>query len=252
MMGSTKLSLSRARLIRALHRGKGRRQEGAYLAEGLRLLDELARSDASPRFLFATDRHAPWLLERFPGVDLFIIDDDAPSLFATENAQGAGAVIDMSDPPSLAESAGRPGPLIYLDALADPGNVGTILRTAEWFGFRTILFGQGSVDPYNPKVVRSSMGSIFRMELLEDISHQDVLDLGRSVFALDAGGPHVLGQSILPSDAVYVVGGEAHGVSPVLRSHADLLTIPGSGGVESLNAAIAASILLYELSRASR
>jgi TrmH family RNA methyltransferase len=244
-----RLSQGRAKLVRSLHRGKGRRQEGAYLAEGLRLLDELAGSPARVRFLFGTAKHWEWLAGRFPGEEIGTIGDDDDALFATEHAQGVGAVVEMPEPADPRAMAAAPGPLVYLDALADPGNVGTILRTAEWFGLRRVLFGPGSVDPYNPKVVRSSMGAIFRMELAGDVGADALRDLDRPIFALDAGGTHVLGRSPLPENAIYIVGGEAHGVSPEIMKIAELLTIRGRGEGESLNAAVAGSILFYELSR---
>ncbi|MDB5034844.1 MAG: rRNA methylase [Chlorobi bacterium] len=244
------LSLSRAKLIRSLHRGKGRARERAYLAEGKRLLEELSQSPARVRFLFGTEEESGWLARHFPGASISVAEEPG-ALFATEQAQGVGAIVDMPDAVMLDDLAGRGGPILFLDGLADPGNVGTILRTAEWFGLGGVLFGRGSIDPFNPKVVRSSMGAIFRLPVVEEITPHDIITLGLPLFALDAHGARVLGRELLPRRGVYIIGGEAHGVSPDLLERAEPIAIMGSGRGESLNAAIATAILLYELHRGS-
>jgi len=247
------LSRSRKTLVRSLHRRKGRVEEGAYLAEGERLLGELAKSPRGLRFVFATEDYAGRLARMFPGVECCVVDGDGGDLFATENAQGVGAVVDIPLPTSLADLAAAGAPVIYLDGIADPGNAGTILRTAEWFGVAGVAFGTGSVDPYNPKVVRASMGAIFHAPIAADVSPADIAacaaGLGVPVIALEAGGTELLGEIVLPRRAIYVVGSEAHGISAEIRANARPVAIGGLGSVESLNAAIAAAILLYEIFR---
>jgi TrmH family RNA methyltransferase len=245
------LSRAKKTLIRSLHRRKGRQEEGLYLAEGERLLTELAKNPAGARFLFATSDRAEWLASLIPDADCFLIDDADAALFATEQAQGVGAVVEMPALTTLSQLATSRRALLYLDGIADPGNAGTILRTAEWFGVDGIIFGGGSVDPFNPKAVRATMGAIFHVAMACDAEPEDVMALGLPVIALDAGGREQLGAAMLPERAIYVVGSEAHGISPGIRAGARLVSIGGSGKVESLNAAIAAAILLYEISRSS-
>ncbi|MEO5930988.1 MAG: RNA methyltransferase [Candidatus Kapaibacterium sp.] len=242
------LSLSRAKLIRLLHRGKGRSRERAYLAEGKRLLEELSQSPARVRFLFGVEEAAGWLARHFPEESISVVDEPG-ALFATEQAQGVGAIVEMPDAITPHDLVERGGPILFLDGLADPGNVGTILRTAEWFGVGGVMFGRGSIDPFNPKVVRASMGAIFRLPVIEEITPHDIITLGLPLFALDAHGTSLLGREALPERGVYVIGGEAHGVSPELLERAEPIAIMGSGRGESLNAAIATAILLYELRR---
>jgi TrmH family RNA methyltransferase len=243
------LSIARTKLVRALHRKKERQAERAFLAEGERLLDELARHAAQIRFLFGVDERLPWLAERFPDAPIYRIGPRAEDLFATDSPQGIGAVVTVPEAPTLDDLLAEPGPVLFLDALADPGNVGTIIRTAVWFGLDRIALGRGCVDAYNPKVVRGTMGGIFTARIAEQVTYDEVIDAGRTVVALDGGGPERLGEIVLPRDAIFAIGSEAHGVAAELAAASRLVRIPGAGEVESLNAAIAAGILCYELSR---
>jgi TrmH family RNA methyltransferase len=246
---SIPLSNARASLIRSLHRNKGRAAEGAFLAEGERLLSELPREDGPPRWFFAVEERIEWIEERFPDAEIHVVGRNESKLFATDNAQGVGAVVEMLPPPSLRTLAASDRPLLLLDALADPGNVGTIIRTAEWFGIGGVLLGAGSVDLYNPKTVRATMGAIFRMPVVENLEPADALGLERPLYALDASASDVLGTITLPHNGVYVIGGEAHGIKGELLAVSSAVAIRGAGRIESLNAAIAASILCYELTR---
>ncbi|HVZ41750.1 MAG TPA: RNA methyltransferase [Candidatus Kapabacteria bacterium] len=236
-------------MIRSLHRRKGREAERAYLAEGERLLDELAADSGALRFLFCHADRLEWLLSRFPGAECCVMESADSGLFGTENAQGVGAVVTMPEPVSARAIADAGGPLLYLDRIADPGNLGTIIRTAEWFGLRGLLLGAGCADPFNPKVVRSTMGAIFRLPIADRVPLETVLELGRPLVALDAGGGDTLGSAPLPRNALYVVGSEAHGVDAALAERGRRLAIAGGERGESLNAAVAAAILLYELRR---
>lgn len=248
MIAISKLSQARAALVRSLHRKKGRMEESAYLAEGERLLEELVADPSRVRFLFGVAERLEWLQQRFSNIPVFAVGNREASLFATENAQGVGAVISIPEPVPVEQIIAIDSPVLYLDHLADPGNLGTILRTAEWFGIQGVLLGEGTVDPYNPKTVRSSMGAVFRLPFAGEISVGTLLDTGLPLLALDGAGEDVLGRASLPRRAIYIVGSEAHGLSPEIRRNARLIAIAGSGNGESLNAAIAAAILMYQVS----
>lgn len=244
------LSLSLAALVRSLHSRKGRVEEGSFLAEGRRLVAELPASPASVRFLFASEEAAGNLPDGLEEVPLYIIPSKSSRLFATDNAQGIGAVVEIPEAAGFDQAVTGTGPLLYLDRMADPGNFGTILRTADWFAHRSILLSPGCVDPYNPKSVRSTMGAIFRMELVLEVRTEELVGSGRPLVALDTGGKDQLGdKGTLPKDGIFVIGGEAHGVSEELLGHARSVSIERLGGGESLNAAVAAGILLYALGR---
>jgi TrmH family RNA methyltransferase len=223
-------------------------KEGAYLAEGERLLREIPADFRGVRFLFGLSENVEWLADQFPELPVFVAGRDG-GLFATEHSQGVAAVVDIPVPPSLDELAASGEPLLMLDRIADPGNAGTIIRSADWFGLGGVLLGQESVDLYNPKTVRATMGAIFRMPAIEEVAIADLVALGRPLIALDAGSDLYLESAELPSDGIYVIGGEAHGLSPNIIEASRMVSIRGAGQGESLNAAIAGSILCYELAR---
>jgi TrmH family RNA methyltransferase len=244
------LSQSRGTLIRSLHRKKGRTLEQAFLAEGERLLSELAADAGSVRWFFAEPDRVEWIEQRFPDAEILVVERGMRGLFATEHAQGIGAVIDIGPALSLRDLTATGGRFLLLDALADPGNVGTILRTADWFALDGVLLGAGCVDLYNPKVVRSTMGAIFRLPVVEEVTVQHVQEIELPIVALDGSASEMLGGIRLPEQGVFVIGNEAHGVAPEWLAVSRAVAIRGGGtGVESLNAAIAAGILCYELSR---
>lgn len=142
--------------------------------------------------------------------------------------------------------------VVILDAVSDPGNVGTIIRSATWFGCTDVVLGEGCADLYNPKVVRSTAGALARINVLRKRTISDLLsELGqRPIIAATARGgaePDVLREM---STWAMLIGSEAHGLHEDISSRATLsITIPGGHGTESLNAAVAASILLYEARR---
>lgn len=230
-------------------------EHSLFLAEGLRLVNELASYPEQVEFLYALPESLPTIHQTLQERSVYLLEENDADLFATENPQGVGAVVRMREPVSVEHCAAMQKPVLFLDALADPGNAGTILRAADWFGVGAVLFGQGSVDPYNPKVVRATMGATFRLPFREGVSPKDVLSLNRPIYALDAAGETLsgngtlLGERVLPKNGLYVVGNEAHGVSDVWHEHGTLIGIPGSGKGESLNAAMAATVLCWELSR---
>lgn len=198
------------------------------------------------RFLFATPAAEETARRLLPDTPLYAVSDRTRGVFATEHSQGIGAVVDFPRHCDVTQCAAATTPLFHLEAIADPGNLGTIVRTADWFGFAALSLGPGSVDPYNPKAVRATMGSIFRVSLFLGTTYKDLCALERPLIALDAHGADVR-TAQLPRNGVYVVGSEAHGISDDIRSVAALVSITRAGGGESLNAAMAAAFLMYEL-----
>lgn len=138
-----------------------------------------------------------------------------------------------------------------LDAIQDPGNLGTIMRTLDWLNIRNVMLGPGCVDPLNLKSLRSSMGAIFRMNILPVESlHLMPEEMKQRLWLADMEGKE-LGKVDFPSDSLILIGNEANGVSQELRKSIDnKISIPRYGGGESLNASIAASIIAWEMSKA--
>ena len=144
--------------------------------------------------------------------------------------------------------------VVALDGVQDPGNVGTIWRTADAAGFEGILFGAGCADPLSPKVQRSAMGSGFRTPFMTAADLPEALttlrNRGYSVIASDLKGEDFYARRDVGNAFVLIIGSEARGISDEVRSAADMLVkLPMRGGAESLNAAVAAGIMMYELMR---
>jgi len=136
------------------------------------------------------------------------------------------------------------GLTLALDTVQDPGNVGTILRTADWFGIDRIVLGEGCADPFSQKVVNSSKGSLARVRLHQGDLAALLANAGAPVFGCDLDGEDIHGFSA-PSDAVIVIGSEGRGLSPAVRALVSrCITIPSHGAAESLNAALATAVIL--------
>jgi TrmH family RNA methyltransferase len=239
---------------RALVRGSLTR-EGYCLAESFHLLEEALKSGCQVAAVLAAESARSAVqshLRRLAGVRILVLAD---ALFrevsGTESSQGVLALV---RPPHWdLEQLFRGRPLVVvLDGVQDPGNAGAILRVAEAFGASGALFLKGTVDPYNPKAVRASAGSVFRLPLVTGLDAtlaRAALEQHRlDIYAAMPAGQKGLADVDLTRKCAIIIGSEGRGVTAKLRSAALDLRIPTSG-VESLNAAMAAGILLYEAQR---
>lgn len=243
---------------RAVARG-GLTSEGYCVAETFHLLEEALRSECEvPRVLAsesvrsAVEAHVHGL----HGVRLAVLPDGLfQGVSGTETSQG---VIALVRPPawSIGQLFRGNSLVVVLDGLQDPGNAGTICRAAEAFGATGVLFVKGSTSPFNAKTIRASAGSLFRVPFVCGVDgalaraaiQQHKLDVWAGVPAKPGGTARRLDEIDLTRKCALIIGSEAHGVGVELRSAAMDLFIP-TVGVESLNAAVAAGILLYEARR---
>jgi RNA methyltransferase, TrmH family len=233
----------------------GRRtDDGLIVIEGPHLLQEALGGEWGVEQVFFTeaamDRHAQ-LLAAIPREVVAVSQRALSSISSTQTSQGIVALLrpcewcwnDLAVGQTL---------LVVLDGIQDPGNAGTIVRTAEAFGATGVVLLNGSVGVANGKFLRSTAGSIFRVPFLEKISANELFEQtrlhGLRLYALAANGKRSLPDIDLRPGCAWVVGSEGAGVSPELLSRALTVAIPASK-VESLNAAIAASIALFETSR---
>jgi RNA methyltransferase, TrmH family len=253
------LSRREERLLRALSQRRAREEESLFVAEGIRAVEDLAASPLGIRFAVASSsledspRGAALraLLDR-RGVPVRETDDRTlRELAGTDAPQGILAVAEI---PRWTLQDLSPGPdpavLLVLDAIQDPGNLGTLVRTAEALGAAGVVSLPGTVDAWNPKSVRAAMGSSFRLPVVE--SRWDELDpwleaQGVAAAVSVVGAPPVADP---PRRVALVLGNEGAGVSAESLRHADLeIGIPLRGRAESLNVAAAGAILLHELLR---
>lgn len=237
--------------IKKLQQKKYRDQFGHFLVEGEHLVLELQKAAETHQHLrncqlYVTEQYADWK-STFP---LNVISErQMTQLSDTKSPQGIIALAPCIPSASPAEKL-QEQRAIYLHEIQDPGNLGTILRSLAWFGdFRCIL-SPNSVDPFNPKVVRSSMGAIFHVPIELDIGLEQVKNRFSRIACLDMQGSS-LTSSAFKGFECYVFGNEARGIprEKLVELGAQPFTIAGAGLIESLNLATAVNICVYELKR---
>ena len=235
---------------------KERRRERLFVLEGVRLVaDALEHGGTLDLALYAPDQ----LDQTAAGRELRARLEQLPHGYAA-TAQVVASASDTVHPQGVVALArwpavgpGRPGLILVLDAIQDPGNLGTLLRSAEAIGVAEVLCAAGTVDAYSPKVVRAAMGAHFHLAMEQDLGWEAVgerLALVDHVYAADAEAamPYFAADWRQPS--ALIVGNEAHGLSEAARSIATrTIAIPMRGRAESLNAAVAGSVILFEALR---
>jgi TrmH family RNA methyltransferase len=239
---------------RAVARG-GLTREGYCVAETFHLLEEALRSDCEVGAVVAAESAMPAVearVLRLPGLRLIVLADGLfQAVSGTESAQGVMALV---RPPmwTVDRLFGGTALVVVLDGVQDPGNAGAILRASEAFGTSGVIFLKGSVSPHNPKAVRASAGSVFRVPLVTGLDAAPALAALEQhrldVYAGMPSGSKDLGEADLTRPCALIIGSEGGGVSEQLRAGAIGLRIPVAS-VESLNAAMSAGILLYEARR---
>jgi TrmH family RNA methyltransferase len=260
---AVKTARQAVQLARRLGRRKARDAERRFVIEGITFVEEALRSESALDCLVYTAKmlqhRKGWaLLDRVRerGVPAFLVDERLyEDLTATETPQG---VLAVAPQPAWRQSdllQRSSSLLLALDGLQDPGNLGTILRTGDGAGVDGVWLGQGTVDLYNPKVLRATMGSVFRLPAFAGVDLTLLLpELKAEGMQVVAAVPHA-GQSYFQANLkhprlVLLIGNEAHGISRSLADLADqAVSIPLRPEVESLNAAVAAALLIYEVRR---
>jgi TrmH family RNA methyltransferase len=243
----------RVALVHTLRSPKGRHSNGLFAFEGPTLLAQALDAQLQLEALYVT----PVAYEAFGqareaearGVPVFLVDER--SMRKMSDVETPTGVIAVT-PLQLADAAAllaRPGTVLLLADLNDPGNAGTLLRSAEAFGLDRVIFGAAGVDPHHPKVVRAAMGSLLRLSVAV-ASPQSIRTAlqGWEVTGLSASGRPLAGLA-WPSSNLIAVGSERDGLAEWEPLCTRLASIPMSGRAESLNAAVAGSIALYEAAR---
>ena len=245
------LSKAKLRLFRSLHAKKKRYKEGLFLVEGEKVVFEALSSSLHPIGVILREDVVETFDARLAALASCPVwvasEPEFAQLTSLENSEGIVGILPLLEEKEVLELP--PGPGIVLDALQDPGNVGTIFRIADWFGLPQVLLTTGTVDIHNPKTVRASMGAIFRIsigrikdkaQLLEHQPHR--------VWVADMKGESLPSINFSKEDYLWL-GNESNGIDPIFDTLGKVkrVHIPGGGGAESLNVSIAAGILVYEM-----
>jgi TrmH family RNA methyltransferase len=241
-----------------LTQAKYRRQEGLFLAEGGKVVGELLGSGRPLEALLVREGDQPrwvFLLAGAPaGVTVYQLTAGEWDALSQDRApEGVMAVAAIPPPAEPAGWLDGSGPLLLLHQVNNPNNLGALLRTADWFGFSTVLLSEGSVEATNPKVVRTSMGSLFHLTVVEGLDFGEWLPRIRRRFrivgsAVQAGcSPHPCAGPM-----ALLLGNESHGLPEELLALTDeRWRVPGGGTAESLSLPQAAAIMMYECVRAN-
>ena len=252
------ISTKKIKELRSLHQKKFRRKENIFLLEGYRLINQALFANAEITEVWLTQKSSDSIFGKEIIKELenkqiqfsFAPDKIIKQISNSLNDQG---IIALAPIPTYEQYSKLPNTAIYLDGISDPGNMGTILRTAAWFGIKSIFYSINCVDPFNSKVVRAAMGAHFyfsnfesnaRREILNDFQNQGIDILGAQ---LDGKSLETLSK-INFTKWILVLGNEAHGISNEIKPFISTnISIPGIPGMESLNVSIAAGILMHRL-----
>ena len=249
----------KVKLARSLLERRGREKQALCLVEGVRLIEDAMRAGSHPALVFfaGSARLLPGLqsllaiveTEKVPGWEL------APEVFETLSdtvtSQGVIAVL----PIPKTQARANPTLVLVLDRVRDPGNLGTILRSAAAAGVELVMLTRGCADPWSSKTLRAGMGAHFRLFLETKTGWPDIAQRAArmQIWAADAQGDIVYDQVDWMRPSVLIVGGETEGLSPeALDLAAGRLAIPMRNRVDSLNAAMAATVILFEAARQRR
>ena len=249
---------SRLRRARAVRDG---REPGTLFVEGVRLAHELVRSALRPLAIFVleelSEKHASLVadLARDSETEIHRVSPKIyDSITDTENTQGIVVLAEKPKRQNLKAAAAENSLFVYLNKINNPSNLGAVVRTAEAAGHICVITSPGSTDVYSPKALRASMGSVFRVPIFTDVPLAEAVEIARNnnvrVVAADVGANQSYVEADWRGARMLVLGSEAHGLDAKELSLMDeVVLIPMENGVESLNLAVSAGILLFDAKR---
>jgi len=238
---------------------KFRQQEEKFIVEGLKTVEEGLNSSYKCEVVFVT----PAFMDSFPDVIailnkksdrvLELKSVDFQKISDTKSPQGIAAVFNKNYPKKSINDL-KDKLVVLIDNISDPGNLGTIIRTSDWFGVYNILITDQSVEDLNPKVIRATMGSLFHLNIYDEIYENDLANLksnGYQIICADTKGKNIFSYKANKKTLI-TFSNESIGPSEMIKSLADdFITIPGKGRAESLNVSSAASIVIARLTNES-
>jgi len=246
------LSKSQISLLSSLQHKKFRREHGLFIVEGYKSVTEFINSAYQVDTIYHTPSIAPKLLNLSRKINFHEISlNEVQKISSLKTPQEVIGLVKIPIWPVLNYKALEKKFSLVLDSVQDPGNMGTIIRTADWFGIQDIICSEDTVDVYNPKVVQATMGSLARV----NVHYADLLTVLPQI-KLPIFGAMLNGQNMyntpFGTEGLLVMGNEGNGISaPVEQLITSAVTIPRAGNAESLNVAIATAILCSEIKRNS-
>lgn len=244
------LSKSQISFIKSLHQKKYRKENGIFIIEGIKSIIEFLKSDYQIHSIYYTSKISATLPKVSANINLFeVTEAELQKISTLQTPQHILALVHIPSKKEVDSNALQNAFSLVLDDVQDPGNLGTIIRTADWFGIKTIICSENTVEAYNPKTVQSTMGSLCRVNVV-----YTNLDIFLSESNLPIFGALLKGNNIYNTnwgkEGLILLGNEGHGISDELIPKITTpVTIPRFGEAESLNVAVSAAIFCNELCR---
>lgn len=240
------LSKNQIKLIKSLNKKKHRLEHGLFVTEGVKVIKEFLKSSFQLRALYSVAD----IFHVEQGKSHIVQQKELDKITNLKTSQTALAVFEIPKPLHPLEDVKLS---LALDGIRDPGNLGTIIRMCDWFGIEQLICSNDTVDCYNPKVVQATMGSLTRVNIMYTELNSYLTTTSAYTYGAYMEGANVYESELISGSAVIVLGNEANGISSEIQSHIDeRISIPSYGkskGAESLNVAMAGSILLSEFRR---
>jgi len=244
------LSKSQISFIKSLHQKKYRKENGIFIIEGIKSIEEFILSNYQVHSVYYLAQYHSSLTALPANIKLFEVNHaELDKISTLQTPQGILALVHIPKSTTLSISSLNDEFTLVLDGVQDPGNMGTIIRTADWFGFKQIICSHHCVEVYNPKTVQATMGSLSRVNIFYEDLPSILKDVEIPIF-----GAVLDGKSMYKTDwgkeGLVILGNEGQGITPeVMKLINNPVTIPRTGSAESLNVAISAAILCADISR---
>ncbi|TAH25582.1 MAG: RNA methyltransferase [Cytophagales bacterium] len=247
------ISKNNLKYIKSLQLKKFRKEENKFLVEGAKSVLELLNSNFNIHQLLVSETyyHNNEKIIHSKCKEFSICTESEIEYAGSYSSnQSALAVVDMPQPSILLPNQGVSEYILMLDNISDPGNLGTIIRIADWYGISKIIASENTAELYNPKVIAASMGSFIRVNLFYTSLEEYLKNYKTFVYGASLDGKNIYDTKFNPSSGMLLLGSEAHGINNSLYPFIDeLVFIPRFGGAESLNVSVATGIFCDHIKR---
>jgi TrmH family RNA methyltransferase len=244
------LSKSQISFIKSLHQKKYRKESGIFIIEGIKSIIEFINSSYDIHSIYYTTEFTSLLPKNTANIKLFEVNNvELEKISTLQTPQGILALVNIPKQQKLELKNLKNCFSIVLDDVQDPGNFGTIIRTADWFGIKNIICSENTVEAYNPKTVQSTMGSLCRVNVIYTNLSQFLTETDLPIFGALLKGNNIYNTN-WGKEGLILLGNEGHGISDnLIEKITTPVTIPRFGKAESLNVAVSAAIFCNELCR---
>ncbi|RDC56566.1 RNA methyltransferase [Pedobacter chinensis] len=244
------LSKSQISFIKSLHQKKYRKEHGLFLVEGLKSIQEFIHSSYQIHSIFYNSEQSNLLPKLPANINLFEVKNvELEKISTLQTPQGFLALIYLPKNKKINHKALKNQFTLVLDGVQDPGNMGTIIRTADWFGFNKIICSEDTVEAFNPKTVQATMGSLARIDVYYENLNSFLAQSNLPVFGALLDGESIY-KTNWGNEGLVILGNEGKGISEeIIKKINKPITIPRVGEAESLNVAVSAAIFCSELVR---